>query len=404
MSDSDENVGYGRQITPDQLAADLAEQRNSLGYTPQLTNDGLRRLLNLVYEASLMPDEGRYPRLELIVEWQQRRENYTDEEIPFASRIPLESSDALRRLAPCLRGHNVRLLVTETTGCLYASALQHSSSLSLESGQVFPHLPTAFSGGPAGFTIQIAGPANLLISEVPAYRLRYVRNYVRPVTYWDCSHTIMSWINRLAATKISSITIESPEYFQFSSLITRCISRLLYNVVESGHGGAIVFVEQSDLTSTTAPSGGQSMSHDLCDNIYSFWQHSLAAMNTKSAERLSSALQHRHQLITSLDLIARCAGIDGCVLLNKQLELECVGAKLPISNNSCKQVLDAKTKQPVTETLRRLGTRNNSAANYCQNHPGAIAFVVSTDQECNLYYSNDDGDTFAYFDTQPSIA
>lgn len=85
-------------------------------------------------------------------------------------------------------------------------------------------------------------------------------------------------------------------------------------------------------------------------------------------------------IIWFISLLTR---VDGCVLLNPNLEVRAFGVEI-ITDERPKDVFISKTAKPSLRNLRRIdynhfGTRHRSMMRYCAKFPNSVGFVISQD-------------------------
>src|SRR5688572_12570158 len=91
---------------PDDLRDAIISIRKSGAFATPISDQGIRRLIKLVYYASLAPEEGRFPRSRFIV----RKPGTGDVFIAGHFEVELKDIDTLRRLAPAVSGSDGALL------------------------------------------------------------------------------------------------------------------------------------------------------------------------------------------------------------------------------------------------------------------------------------------------------
>ena len=102
----------------------------------------------------------------------------------------------------------------------------------------------------------------------------------------------------------------------------------------------------------------------------------------------------RRNLRFAITTLADLASIDGCVVMDRYLRCYIFGAKLErqprnhASGSAPRQLRDWYSPVSLEEAIKKLGKRNGSACDFCRDHPGALAFVVSQDTDLRLYYSD----------------
>jgi hypothetical protein len=113
-------------------------------------------------------------------------------------------------------------------------------------------------------------------------------------------------------------------------------------------------------------------------------------------------LTRRNQFHVALNAVAGLSEVDGCVVLDRGLRVKLFGGKIHSANANGAapaQVLDLRdwyARDVLIEPfIRKLGTRNQSACQFCREHPHTFAFVVSQDCDLRVYCSDDDA-AFAF--------
>jgi hypothetical protein len=130
---------------PEKLAELLIEARKvQPEYTGPISDDGIRTLVNLIFFASLMPEEGRYPRYKLVCE-------PAESSIFLVTKIdplPLDDVNQVRRLAPACAHPNCALLVAERDGLLWCDGVMNVGGMGLRNRTRTPrrHWRRAFAG------------------------------------------------------------------------------------------------------------------------------------------------------------------------------------------------------------------------------------------------------------------
>jgi hypothetical protein len=107
---------------PDDFVQRLIAGRNSesakeLGGRAAISDEGLRRLISLVYYASQLPEEGRFPRFRVYCSYIAPPRDSSICWIKF--RYELTSVDALRRLVPSIPANEAMLQIIEDGSKLF---------------------------------------------------------------------------------------------------------------------------------------------------------------------------------------------------------------------------------------------------------------------------------------------
>ena len=82
-------------------------------WAASLSEEGIRRLINLAFHASMVSEEGRFPSFRIVSHGKDNIRTIAE------CDVVLDTVDKLRRLAPAVSGdHSVALLVSDDTGPL----------------------------------------------------------------------------------------------------------------------------------------------------------------------------------------------------------------------------------------------------------------------------------------------
>lgn len=285
---------------------------------PVLLDEWIREIVQLVYHASLLPDEGRYPRFRIVV-----TNTSSCDGIKLSWPVPrLDSPESLRRLAPAVSGNGTALLVFADQRLVTLCAELHNS--------------------------------------------------VKLDTRIECY-------------------APNPEVFakDFADLWAAVLS----TAIEGRHGGAFVIVPSSDchhVTPKYRSEGG------LFTAFEKTLRHCLDATDSSGPFYLWRFKQywksHEDHLRRLARVIGQLAAMDGCVVLDRRLNLQGFGAKIDYSPDATfLPLVDARTDRNVSEEeiAKGMGTRHRSACRLAQILPGVIIFVVSQDGDLTAVYSDD---------------
>jgi hypothetical protein len=183
----------------------------------------------------------------------------------------------------------------------------------------------------------------------------------------------------------------TPEIYQ--KLLRQAIQRLSVR----GHGGTILLTEGESWSNVDFRYRLAVPSDALRDvaRVYSGERLGATAEsevsvvgNSPSREQLERARLARraveqHEFMRDgADFAADLASVDGALVLDTGLRIVGFGAHLLFSDPQdvpVKRAPAADATNASDFTLKGFGTRHNSAARYCYNVPGAMAFVVSQD-------------------------
>ena len=99
-------------------------------------------------------------------------------------------------------------------------------------------------------------------------------------------------------------------------------------------------------------------------------------------------------MFTKAGILAGLSSIDGCVVLDRNLQVLGFGGEIRIDKeqvqNASRTLTNLKTSQPASEDeLEQLGTRHRSPYRLAKVHAGAIVFVISQDGELRIFCSDE---------------
>ena len=179
-------------------------------------------------------------------------------------------------------------------------------------------------------------------------------------------------------------------------------SRVLKSTIARRHGGTFIFVADSHTEGQFKDNIGIDL--DLGNAIAHFHvanclmdppvpeaAQDLSRQRYWLSEVSTQWLLSKSALDAVVDSVAAIANVDGCVVVNRQFMARCFGAKIS-TRNGCELPLVDWNNHSISldSSMERLGTRNNSACHFCRTNPGAIAFVISQDQDLRVYCSDKD--------------
>jgi hypothetical protein len=203
---------------------------------------------------------------------------------------------------------------------------------------------------------------------------------------------------------------ESRAYFGgydgLAGLIHKVWSRVLAAAIDRLHGGAFVIL----------PSEGSLEGFDihckypaemrLGDDILEFWKscvHHAKVRNDGQHER--DAATHtwswrRAALFTKAEILAGLSSVDGCVVLDRNLQVLGFGGEIRVDDQKVdtapRALRNTKTGQLTLEAeLEQYGTRHRSAYRLAKVFPGTIIFVISQDGDLRIFCS-DEQDVFGF--------
>ena len=251
------------------------------------------------------------------------------------------------------------------------------------------------SVGPPYLTVQVVAPGALAIHG-PKGSLRLVGDEPedgRPVPLIE-----LAW----APTWSDVVGSESAAW---PTLWARTVSVLLHFVGEAGHGGAL-FVLPDDavpnaldvkycIESASAmlkAAALPTLDAEAAENAAIAQSVTDAATIPYACAAMLTTESRQQKWIDAGECVAHLAGVDGALLLTRDLRLRGFGAvvrhvgELP----PILRAVDAGALDRQPYDLSASGTRHRSAAVFCKQNPGVAAFVVSQDGEMSAMRSIDE--------------
>lgn len=380
---------------PDRLAELVLDARARFpAEAPAFGNisaDGVRALVCIAYYGSQAANEGRFPRLTLFVPAPRQ-------EVQGIIRLDAELSVAeLRRLGPALASQECGLVVAE-----HGPALKITGIVSVRSVLSEIHVSHASArpaSRPAGLSVDICAPGELLVVEHRAFRL--LAGVLRQELSFFFADWFQSWYREVAAQLFDWSPTEQVNEPGSSSrpdyVVARTWYRLLRQARDLRHGGCFVVLEDP----ARAPIWHTFRAHD-CD-LGAMLAFALRAIRGNAEMEaggpalpadFGTLMLVRERLLSAVDTIAHLSAADGCVVFNRRLQLHSFASMIELSEPASDMVpcFQGDTDIPIdVVTLRSLGARRRSAALLCEACPGAMAFVISQDGELRIFVRCQEG-------------
>lgn len=383
---------------PNELVSHLLDGRDS-GRTnsPEsygnISNGGVRFLVELAYFASQSVEERTHPRFRIFVAppadsgrrvdpWQIGR---------FAKAVPLNDVDDLRRLAPCAASHDYALEVEEQGGKIVCTGIRlaHSGegttdilSISVWARQVRP-----------GLMIRVDAPGQLRVSE--AQRAWDLRAGGLADLGSLPTHPMPRWLDPLAKRLASKGRLQP----HVSKMVFFAWNELLHSSSEAGRGGCFVILPVTPLDadaikdrfdiSLKYPTTSMGLGQAVAD----FVDISKGNPAPANAEQLKAAanewLKARYSLLSHVESLARLSGVDGCTVFDSDLNLVGFGGKIIVpSADHNRRLRDAVANRFLSaDVMKKTGTRHLSAYRLCDTHEGVSCYVVSQDGDVTAFWS-----------------
>lgn len=345
--------------------------------------DDLLRLIKLLYHASLIPEEGRYPQFRAIC----GSETF-GHTVEFDSPWPsMNSVEAIRRIAPAISDPNtaVRIVGDARRGfsaCQILDFREHSvrgDAEAIHEGSL-----------PDGtLAVRVDGPGELraTIQPGPVFHLR--GNKIRELLAFDKAVLpFRTRVRQLCEQLQQSLDERAGKPMLTVDLLVDGFlylwATMMADVINSPHGGAFLIVPKRDCCCVEPRfrAGG---------NLFHAFESTLLSLTERSGDNLAEGrkrwLLQREHLLRVARMHGRLSATDGAVLFDNELCLYGFGAKISGAVPTL-PLHDGVSGQLLGEGFRG-GMRHRSAADFVRAVPGAIAFVISQDGDLSAFYSDD---------------
>src|SRR5262245_5146545 len=362
-----------------------------------ISEQGLKRLLLLAYQASFYTDEGRYTRARIFVPDVDRQAHPVRINYLFTPPKRLSGPKRISQLAPALVAEDAALAVQETAGDLACVGINLLDAA--DASRPLLGMPRGWTGAVGGLQVQILAPGELRVSEGRAeYTLR--ANRILVYSWVASAAQVDRWIEEVTQDLTARCSAQDKGWN--ARLLTvpgadvRALwSHVLREAVRLRHGGAFVVVPEPrrapiDLRYPTEPLvlGG-----DLAELWLALARaHPLLGSNL-SADALEQTRVRRHQLWSTAASVGHLSALDGCVVLDRRMTVHGFGGSIETgaAGASPRTYADSRTHAPLAEKqlLARFGHRHRSAFLLCKAVPNAIAFVISQDGDLPVFSSDD---------------
>lgn len=363
-----------------------------------LADDLVHRLVSMAFHASLMQDEGRYPRFRLFVPTQGDLGGSLDLKFVGRQRVDAEN---LRRLSVGFNSGTHALVVGVEEDELWChGAISIDKPLS-----TVPFEQPAFWGrvsGAQGFVLIADGPGALTASEA-GLSLRLSGGRISEIVPVSSAEAVRRWASataeslsrRLRAGLASAPAAPGKLQASMENMLFDLLARILEDTVYQRHGGTIALLPKTGWQRHIHfkyPASGV----DIGQMAVEYWGTFL-----QGRERIADGdvrLVHikRDEILMGCKSLARIANIDGCVGLSEELALWGFGGEILVSQaealESPRTFWDLEGDQPwPDQTGADLGgTRHRSAFRLCMAVTDCLVFVVSQDGELTLFASDEE--------------
>ncbi len=187
-------------------------------------------------------------------------------------------------------------------------------------------------------------------------------------------------------------------------LYFRFIERLLFQIRQKGHGGALLVIPDRQVEENSDHYPGLMIKYPcnytllwslLLRSLVFRYKHNKLFMEFFRGEGGSPiSIYHQintletqrdevdHRIKDCVQLYASSSGVDGAILMTDRLRLLGFGTEITILAPGLKQVYltrDHTAESTVPVPIESYGTRHRSAFRFCWEYPESVAFVISQD-------------------------
>jgi hypothetical protein len=385
------------------VLADARRQRKARagGRISPISDDGIASLVESALYASLLPDEGRWPRCRL-----RNAEAHSWSRLVSFRPTPVAPA-TLTRLATLCHSASHALSIIEDEGRILCDGLVDTGPMGLDG---LPGRPEIVTGGSSiALDLQILGPGHLVVRdrgsmlncELRGGRLRLLSSV------WRVPQ-VRALFDTFGARCLDQCVPEpdNPARDLFGGahgltwLACALFAPVLGGIVHARHGGAIVILPSDTEWRGALNFGAEVSDLDLQAEIAEYWSACLEfSPDPVSASRWQRA---RARLQSKSSALVGLTSIDGCVVMDDRLHVSRFGAQITVEDERAqaggRPFRAAATGEPIDyrDFMADLGgTRHRSAARLAAAVDGAIDFVISQDGGLTAF-CGDDESTFGY--------
>ncbi|MGE5194009.1 MAG: putative sensor domain DACNV-containing protein [Deltaproteobacteria bacterium] len=395
------------------------------------SDESVRGVIELAYYASLLEEEGRPTRFRIV---------FGDDDVDALPYSRLARFDApvcindvadVMKIAPALTSQEVALWMTERKGKRTESWLECLGLLNagVDSQRVMIGFPDAVVTGSqtvvhrqTHLTLSVEGSGHLRASFGLLWEYALRAGVVMPTTLVATTpplEAVLADSESIVRRRCKALypDLPLPEYvLQNAREITSLWTRILDTAVSRQHGGAFIILPEETVSldairKTYNIYDGVPVDLDLGAHLAEFSASCGRLFNLRrltGAESSESLVQQlcdqqnewlalRGQFQVALNAAAGLSEVDGCVVLDRGLRIGLFGGKIRSSGATSRpsgKALDLRDwyarDVSIEHDIRKLGTRNQSACQFCREHPHALAFVISQDGDLRVYCSDDE--------------
>ena len=373
------------------------------GLRPPVSDDGIRRLIDLSFITSIAPEEGRFPRFNISCQ--------QDFGAPFTvtrfDPIALDNVDALRRLAPSCTHSECALMVSQRDERMWCDGVVNVGQMGFDTMPGRPEFTSG--GGRPSIQIAVIGPGHMIArSGTMAYELREGRiRQVSSCWYVPAVKTFREELARYLERELVQREGEDARTLfggsKGSVPIHVILSTMLRVGVDARHGGTFVIIPSDSCECDSYDIHLKYVARDLDLGVHmiDFWCACAETTRKRLQDGYTRAIRswtfHKTNMLLAAEAVGNLSCVDGCVVLNRRLQLCGFGGEIQVSDQAAKDAprsfTDYKTGKEwkYDDFLKGIGgTRHKSAARLCKAHDGLLVFIMSQDGELKVFSSDGD--------------
>lgn len=388
-------------------------------------------VIELAYYASLLEEEGRPTRFKIIFGSDDAEALPYPLLARFDPPICITDVSDVMKIAPALTQNEAALWVTERQGRAGDSWLECLGILNsaIDSQRIMIGFPDAVVSGSqtvvhrqTHLTLSVEGSGHLRANFGLLWEYALRAGIVMPMTLVAMTpplELILRDSERIIRQRCQANwpDLPLPEFvLQNTREITNLWTRVLEATVSRRHGGAFLILPEEEASLVTIRNryniyDGVPIDLDLgayladfsaaCARLFNLRRQTGAEGSESLVQQLCDEqnewLSRRNQFHVALNAVAGLSEVDGCVVLDRGLRVHLFGGKIrssAVNGNVPGGILHLhdwySREATIEESLRKLGTRNQSACQFCREHRQAFAFVVSQDGDLRVYCSDEE--------------
>jgi hypothetical protein len=339
-----------------------------------------------MYFASQAPNEGRYPRLRVIV---PSRDATNQPDVPL--RLPL-TVNLIQRLGPALDFRRQALVVRnrdaglETLGIVIVGGPLTELSLT---DPFFSPLDQ-----PQGLRVEISAPGEVRAGEHWTHRLHAGQIHQEKSFVWD--DWFGEWCQDVGVKLLGLPSAGAQTVYDWNIVPRFAVAAVWLRVLNQAaglrHGACYALLSQPE----TAPirpvfgSSGCDLGAALvaCRDSSAIADEEMPWMRSYTAEHVRHRVVSKQRLLTTVEALANLTATDGCVVLNRRLQLHSFGSMIEPTGSGSLHVPAFFGDSSVgldESAVQSFGARRRSALALCRACPDSLVFVISQDGDLRAF-------------------